>query len=573
MIVSPSRAHAVRYLFLLREYCKKMGYTDVNALVAFSGTVKYQGEEYTESKLNSTDDQKISEKQLPLFFNSDMYNVLIVADKYQTGFDEPLLHTMFVDKKLRGVKAVQTLSRLNRSCKGKTDTYILDFINTADGIKASFQPFYEETLLSDAVDVNMVYEYDTELKKYHLWNTDDEEKVYQLFAKRKQGDKDMGKLASALKPALNAYEAYVEEEQFKIRSLLKNFIRFYAYMAQVVRTFDRELYKTYIFAEYFYRIIPKNAHQKVDLSNKLALINNKLTETFSGSIELNPTAKDKTVNPEKGTQGKKPEVKTDLLANIIDKINIMYAGKFTEADRVIVETIYDKMLKSSKTLKKQAKSNDAQMFETSIFPKEFDKIAQSCYMEQMDAFSKLFEDEQFYKRVMGEMAKAMYLNYRNSEIGESRISMAAEPDPANMIPLYTLRAACGRFEDGELPKNEGYVEVSGLGFKPDRERHFAIHAMGRSMEPKINDGDICVFEWYKGGSREGDIVLTECPNVDPDTGCRYTIKKYHSEKVEADGSWEHSKVELLSLNPDYDTIELNDVDGYRTIGIFKGIIK
>ena len=245
----------------------------------------------------------------------------------------------------------------------------------------------------------------------------------------------MGKLASALKPALNAYEAFVEEEQFKIRSLLKNFIRFYAYMAQVVRTFDRELYRTYIFAEYFYRIIPKNAHQKVDLSNKLALINNKLTETFSGSIELNPTAKDKTVNPEKGTQGKKPEVKTDLLANIIDKINIMYAGKFTEADRVIVETIYDKMLKSSKTLKKQAKNNDAQMFETSIFPKEFDKIAQSCYMEQMDAFSKLFEDEQFYKRVMGEMAKAMYLNYRNSEIGTSQRKRSEE---IKLIPAGSM---------------------------------------------------------------------------------------------------------------------------------------
>jgi len=230
----------------------------------------------------------------------------------------------------------------------------------------------------------------------------------------------MGKLASALKPALQAYEVLVEDEQFKVRSLLKNFIRFYAYMAQVVRTFDRELYKTYIFAEFFYRIIPKNAHEKVDLSNKLALINNKLTESFSGSIELKPTEKDKMVNPEKGTQGKKPEVKTDLLTNIIEKINIMYAGKFTEADRVIVETIYDKMVRSSKTLKKQAKNNDAQMFETSIFPKEFDKVAQSCYMEQMDAFSKLFEDEQFYKRVMGEMAKAMYLNYRNSAIGETK---------------------------------------------------------------------------------------------------------------------------------------------------------
>ena len=108
-------------------------------------------------------------------------------------------------------------------------------------------------------------------------------------------------------------------------------------------------------------------------------------------------------------------MKTDLLANIIEKINIMYAGKFTEADRVIVETIYDKLIKASKGLKKQAKNNDASMFETSIFPKEFEKVAQKCYIEQMDAFSKLFEDEQFYKRVMSEMAKAMYLNYRNEK--------------------------------------------------------------------------------------------------------------------------------------------------------------
>ena len=413
MIVSPSRAHAVRYLFLVRDYCEKMGYTDVHALVAFSGTVKYQGEEYTESKLNSTEEQHISERQLPLFFNSDMYNVLIVADKYQTGFDEPLLHTMFVDKKLRGVKAVQTLSRLNRSCKGKTDTYILDFVNTSDDIKASFQPFYEETILSDAVDVNVVYEYDTDIKKYHLWNADDEDKVYEIYKKQIQGNTDLGKLASALKPALSAYETLVEDEQFKVRSLLKNFIRFYAYMAQVVRTFDKELYKTYIFAEFFYRIIPKKGHKPVDLDNKLALLNNKLTESFSGTIELAPTDKDKRVKPEKGTQGKPNEIKTDLLTNIIEKINIMYAGKFTEADRVIVETIYDKMIKAGKALKKQAKNNDANMFETSIFPKEFDKVAQVCYMEQMDAFGKLFEDEQFYKRVMSEMAKAMYLNFRN----------------------------------------------------------------------------------------------------------------------------------------------------------------
>ena len=411
MVVSPSRAHAVRYLFLMREYCKKMGYTDVRPLVAYSGTIEYQGVEYTESQLNTTEEYKITEGNLPLYFASDLYNILIVADKYQTGFDEPLLHTMFVDKGLKGVKAVQTLSRLNRHCAGKVDTYVLDFVNTTDSIVASFKPFFEETILSEAVDVNMVYDYKQQLDTYLLWDSNDEDKVYNIYKKKEQGSTDLGKLASALKPALDKYMQLEEEAQFKVRSLMKNFNRFYSYMAQVIRTFDRDLYKSYIFTEFLYKFLPKNAHEKVDLSGKLALINNKLSETFSGSLSLAPTKEDKTINPEKGGQGIKVETKRDLLKNIIDKINIMYQGKFTEADRVIVETIYDRLQGAANaTLKKQAKNSDVNMFAENIFPKEFEKIAQKCYMEQMDAFSKLFEDEQFYKRVMQEMAKAMYVN-------------------------------------------------------------------------------------------------------------------------------------------------------------------
>ena len=124
MVVCASRAHAVHYFFAMKDYCAKHGYGDVKPLVAFSGTVSYNGEDYTEPQLNSTDELKISESALPMYFASDMFNVLIVADKYQTGFDEPLLHSMFVDKRLQGVKAVQTLSRLNRYCKGKEDTYV-----------------------------------------------------------------------------------------------------------------------------------------------------------------------------------------------------------------------------------------------------------------------------------------------------------------------------------------------------------------------------------------------------------------------------------------------------------------
>lgn len=413
MIVSPSRAHAVRYYFLIKDYCRKQGYDDVKVLVAFSGTVQYQGKEYTEPMLNSSDGIKITEESLPLYFSSDMYNMLIVADKYQTGFDEPLLHTMFVDKRLKGVKAVQTLSRLNRCCKGKVDTYVLDFANTSDEIQKSFEPFYEDTYLIKGTDINLVYDYRTDLLNCNLWNNKDEDNVYALYSKKGQSNVDMGKLASALKPAMDAYEALLEKDKFKVRSLLRNFNRFYAYMAQIARTFDRDLYKTYIFTEFFYRAIPKHPHTKIDLNSQLALVNNKMEESFSGAIKLD---KGKPLGPETGGSSHKPDDKTDLLSNIIEKINLMYAGQFTEADRVIVEAIFDKLTQQpNSTLKKKANNSDAQMFVKNIFPKEFDKIAQSCYMEQTDAFVKLFEDGQFYQRVMAEMGNAIYHKFRNSQ--------------------------------------------------------------------------------------------------------------------------------------------------------------
>lgn len=411
MVVCSSRAHALRYFLAMKDYCAKNGYADVKPLVAFSGTVSYQGQEYTEPQLNSTEELKISESALPMYFASDMFNVLIVAEKYQTGFDEPLLHSMFVDKGLRGVKAVQTLSRLNRCCKGKVDTFVLDFANTAESIKASFQPFYEDTWLGEDVDVNIVYKYLNELKNYHLWSDDTEAKVFDVYSKTQ----DMGKLTALFKPVMEDYMQLEEEDRFKVRFLVRAFNRFYSYMAQIVRTFDVELYKTYVFTELLFKLLPKNPHEKIDLTGKLALEHNKLSEGFSGSIVLDPTVEDKTLKGEKGGTGKQTEEKKDLLDNIIDKINIMYHGNFTEADRVIVETIYEAMKKEEKKLSKQAKNSDVNMFSQNIFPKIFEKIAQACYVQQMDSFAKLFEEQSFYNRVMEEMGKAMYFNLKNGQ--------------------------------------------------------------------------------------------------------------------------------------------------------------
>lgn len=145
------------------------------------------------------------------------------------------------------------------------------------------------------------------------------------------------------------------------------------------------------------------------------------------------------------------------------------------------------------------------------------------------------------------------------------------------VPLYsTIRAACGDFEKEEISEEEGWIDVSGNGFTPNSKRHFAVYARGNSMIPKIKDGDICVFEKYneRGGTRNGDIVLSLCHQYyDPDYACRYTIKKYYSEKRQTEEGWEHSKIELRSLNKDYDVIELDEDSQYRTIGILKCVLR
>jgi len=415
MVVCSSRAHAVRYFLQIKKYCQENNIKEVKPMVAFSGKVSYLDTEYTESKLNSSEARSISEAKLPLYFSSDLYNMLVVADKYQTGFDEPMLHTMFVDKKLKKVKAVQTLSRLNRWHKDKQDTYVLDFVNAPDDIKKSFEPFYTGTELIKPVDVNYVYTFRKDIQVYNLWTEADEENFYLLLADIKKQKDRLGALSNAFKATISRYEQLPEEKRFEARGKIKNFVRFYSYMAQIARTFDRDLYKAYLYADYLYRLLPKDPHEKVDLSKKILLIHSKISEGKTVSINLSGEAKPlKGENP-KG--GKKPEDNTDLLSKIIDKVNLMYQGQFSEADRVIVESIYEKMVTTAqKKLTKQANNTDEKQFEESIFPEIFDEVARGCYVEQMDSFGKLFENSDFYKNVMTQMAKVMYENYKKKEV-------------------------------------------------------------------------------------------------------------------------------------------------------------
>ncbi len=419
MVVTPSRMHAVRYYQQFVNYIKLKGY-EIGVLVAFSGTVDDKGEEYTEVGLNTkANGERISEKQLPNAFHSDKYQILIVADKYQTGFDEPLLHTMFVDKPLKGVKAVQTLSRLNRIAKGKNDTFIMDFANEAEDIKASFQPYFEETLLDEEINVNLIYDTRTNLHAMMLYNESDIETFNKIYYKSgKQSPTDLGKITSRFKPIIESYNRLDDDNRFKFKKGVRNFVKWYAYIIQIVRMFDKELHREYNFLTYLNKLLPNDVREGVHIDDKIKLEYYKLDKTYEGDIVLEQASYDKTlVNPKTVDAGQKQDPKSELLDVIIDQVNQRFSGKFSEADRVIVETLLGKVVfgneKLRKKWKKQAKNNNAEIFQDSIFPKIFKDIANDCYVEQTNAFTKLFENKEFYDIVMAEIGREVYRQLRN----------------------------------------------------------------------------------------------------------------------------------------------------------------
>ena len=417
MVVTASRLHAIRYYHEFKRYLERKGYHDLEILVAFSGIVKDGEKEYTEEGINKRKDgTRVKESQLPAEFHKDEYAMLIVAEKYQTGFDEPLLHTMFVDKKLKGVKAVQTLSRLNRTCSGKTDTFVLDFVNTAEEIKEAFEPYFECTELDQEINVNLIYDTRTMLRSYGLYNEEDIEKLLKIFYKKSpQNDTDLGKMAGVLTPVINRYKALPEDKRFDYKKLIHNFNKWYSYIIQISRMFDMSLQKEFHFTQYLEKMLPPATDEKpVDLEDKLRLEFYKLEQTFKGDISLNPTVEASTlVNPKTLKTSGKGMDKDELLDVIIDKINEKYLGFFLESDRVVVEQLYNRCVKYNDKIKMQARKNDEEVFNRSIFPEIFKKVAQECYMEQMKAFSKLFEDKIFYNSVMESMAAEAYKDLRN----------------------------------------------------------------------------------------------------------------------------------------------------------------
>ena len=411
MVVTDSRLAAVRYFHEIKRYVESQRYTDVDVLIAFSGSVQDGAEEYTESGLNvRRDGSHIAENQTKAEFH-DNFNVLIVAEKYQTGFDEPLLHTMIVDKKLKSVKAVQTLSRLNRTYPGKSDTFILDFANKQEDILDAFQPFYQETSLEQEVNADLIYQTEKELLDYAIYTKNDIDAFIAVWNHPgKQDGKAMGRMTSVLKPVADRYNLKNSEERYQFRRLVRSLIRWYSYVSQVTRMFDSDMHKQYLFLSYLIDLLPAEVEEPVDLDGKLKLEYYKLQKTFAGEIHLEHLDGQYVPATQKAAQGRQQK---STLDEILEKINEKYKGEFTDADRVMIDALHAKLI-SDKKLESSARTADPRIFTESIFPSAFGTAAMESYMEAQDSYSALFEDKTKYDAVMNALAGVVYREMRQN---------------------------------------------------------------------------------------------------------------------------------------------------------------
>lgn len=411
MVVTASRLAAVRYYHEIKRYLEQNDYDDIEIMIAFSGSLKDPDDpnspEYTESSMNvDRNGNRVKESQTKSVFH-DEGDILIVAEKYQTGFDEPLLHTMIVDKELRDVKAVQTLSRLNRTYPGKIDTYVLDFVNDVDRIREAFQQFYQETSLDEEINFDLIYTTQKILHGFKVYTEEDIEAVSQIYFDPdvRKANATQGKISNILKPVADKYNLLNQEQRYQFRREARAFVKWYNYISQITRMFDKDLHKEYILCSYLAKLLPSDKTQPFDLDNRVKLEYYRLEKTYEGAIELEATP-----GSWKPTQPKRAGGQKDRLSpldEIIARINEEFFGDFTDADRVMVDTLYSKMRKDAK-VKKAAKSNDRQVYERSIFPGIFDTTAQQAYMENTEAYEQLFLDAEKYRIIQQALAERLY---------------------------------------------------------------------------------------------------------------------------------------------------------------------
>jgi len=408
MIVTGSRLHAVRYKQEIDKYIEEKEYKDLKALVAFSGIVEdpdIPDLKYTEVGMN----KGIKESELPDKFESYEYSVLIVADKYQTGFDQPLLHTMYVDKRLSGVQAVQTLSRLNRIHPGKIDTFVLDFVNDRNEIFESFKPYYEYTEFGEITDTQLLYNLENTLLDYRMFFKKDIDEFCKVWfnTNKELRNKEHKLLNAILDPVVQSYELKPLEEQETIKKQIREFLNLYNFLSQVIPYSDSELEKLYIFLRNLIRKLPRrNSSTVIALGDDVALEYYRIQKIAEGSISLKDGKAAPIIGPvEVGTGSIDEEVH---LSKIIEVLNERFGTNFTVADQLFFEQVKETAI-ANEELQQAAKVNKLENFSY-----VFDKMLERLFVERMEGneeiFKRLMNDDEFRTLASKYLVKEVYEN-------------------------------------------------------------------------------------------------------------------------------------------------------------------
>jgi type I restriction enzyme, R subunit len=327
MVVTSGIERAIQYYDAIGDYLTERK-SPYRAIVAFSGEHEYGGRPVTEASLNGFPSSKIADE-----IQQDPYRFLVCADKFQTGYDEPLLHTMYVDKVLSGVKAVQTLSRLNRAHPQKHDVFVLDFVNDADGIQKSYEPYYRTTVLSEETDPNKLHDLQATLDGYQVYDDAQIGELVKLYL----GGADRERLDPILDACVAVYKEQLNEDgQVDFKGKAKAFIRAYEFLASILPYTNAEWEKLSIFLNFLVPKLPAPIEEDLSkgILESIDMDSYRVEKKAAMKIQL-PDA-DAEIEPVPTTGGGyKPEPELDRLSNILKAFNDQFGNiPWTDGDRV-----------------------------------------------------------------------------------------------------------------------------------------------------------------------------------------------------------------------------------------------